>query len=177
MSSIDLGAFQITLVRAGLHYWDGGVLFGVVPKTLWGRYTTADELNRIPLGFNCYVIQTDEHTILIETGCGDKPDERLRERARISMERSLPEQVAASGIDPEKVDLVLNTHLHWDHCGGNTVLTADGARAAFPRARYYTRRGEWKHAHERHVRDSVSYIDANYDPLVDSGQMCLIDED
>lgn len=177
MSSVDVGALRVTLVRAGLHYWDGGVLFGVVPKTLWSRHTTVDELNRIPLGFNCYVIQTDEHTILIETGCGDKPDEKMRERARIAPGPSLPELVAARGIDPEKIDLVLNTHLHWDHCGGNTIVSGGGVRPAFPRAKYYTRRGEWEHAHERHVRDSVSYLDANYDPLVESGQMCLIEGD
>ncbi|HZT28626.1 MAG TPA: MBL fold metallo-hydrolase [Bryobacteraceae bacterium] len=178
MSSVALGAFQVTLVRAGIHYWDGGVLFGVVPKTLWGRKAHADELNRIPLGFNCYVIQTDEHTILIETGCGDKPDRRMRERMRVpAVTPPLAEIVAEHGIDPEKIDLVLNTHLHWDHCGGNTLLTDGGVRPAFPRATYYTRRGEWEHAHERHPRDSVSYVDANYDPLVESGRMRLVEAD
>ncbi len=90
---------------------------------------------------------------------------------------TLPEILAGQGIDPKSVDIVLNTHLHFDHCGGNTYLSNGIARPAFPLARYYTRRGEWEHAHERHVRDRVSYIDANYDPLVENGQMQLLDAD
>jgi glyoxylase-like metal-dependent hydrolase (beta-lactamase superfamily II) len=82
-------------------------------------------------------------------------------------------------VDPESIDIVINTHLHWDHASGNTVLDPSGgvARPAFPRATYYTRRAEWEHAHERHPRDSVSYIDSNYDPLVESGAMVLLDAD
>ena len=83
--------------------------------------------------------------------------------------------IARHGIDPETIDLVLNSHLHWDHCGGNTLLCGGTPKPAFPRATYYTRRGEWEHAHRRHPRDSISYIDANYDPLVESGKMRLFD--
>jgi glyoxylase-like metal-dependent hydrolase (beta-lactamase superfamily II) len=89
----------------------------------------------------------------------------------------MAEVVARHGFDPEAVDIVINSHLHWDHCGGNTVLSNGCARAAFPRARYFAARGEWEHAHERLARDAVSYIDANYDPLVESGQMTLVDGD
>src|ERR1019366_7327049 len=115
MPGAVLGSFEISPIRESTYWWDGGAFFGVVPKTLWSRRIAADEMNRIPAGFNCYLIRTDEHTILIETGGGAKP--------------------------------------------------------AFPRARYFASRGEWEHAHERLARDSVSYIDANYDPLVESGQM------
>jgi len=173
-----VGDFEITLIRAGFYWWDGGAMFGVVPKTLWGSRFPADELNRIQLGFNCYLVRTDDHTILIETGAGDKPDHKARERMKMpDRAPSLPEILAEQRIDPESVDIVLNTHLHFDHCGGNTFLADDTAKPAFPRARYYTRRGEWEHAHERHIRDRVSYIDANYDPLVDGGRMQLIDAD
>ena len=82
MSSIVLGDLEITLIRDGPYWWDGGVLFGVVPKTLWSRRIPADELNRIPLAFNSYLIRTGVHTILIETGGGDKMDARARERMR-----------------------------------------------------------------------------------------------
>src|SRR5690348_12719138 len=177
MSRLALGDFEIALVRAGYYWWDGGAMFGVVPKFLWSKKFDPDELNRVRLGLNCYVIQTGDHTILVETGAGDKPDTKARERMRLADGPDLPQILAAQGIDPEKIDIVVNTHLHFDHCGGNTVLANGSARPAFPRARYLTRRGEWEHAHTRHVRDRVSYIDANYDPLVECGRMQLIDGD
>jgi glyoxylase-like metal-dependent hydrolase (beta-lactamase superfamily II) len=178
MAAIELGGLRITLVREDTYWWDGGVMFGVVPKTLWGRKSTPDELNRLPLGLNCYIVETGAHTILLDTGGGDKLEDRARERMKLpATPRPLPEAIAAAGIDPERIDIVVNSHLHWDHCGWNTILTKNGPRPAFPRAIYYTRRGEWEHAHRRHPRDRVAYIDANYDPLVEAGRMRLIDED
>ena len=173
-----LGDFEITLVRAGFYWWDGGALFGVVPKNLWSKKFAPDAQNRIRLAFNCYVIRTGDHSILIETGAGDKLDPKARERMGLpETAPGLPEILAAGGMDPDSIDIVINTHLHFDHCSGNTFLSHGGAKPAFPRARYYTRRGEWEHAHTRHIRDSISYIDANYDSLVESGQMQLLDED
>ena len=177
-ASISVGDFEVSLIRHALHWWDGGAFFGVVPKTLWSKKIAADELNRIPLGFNCYLIRTGDHTILVETGEGDKQDARARERMGLPPESEpLPETIARHGFDPEAIDIVINSHLHFDHCGGNTILCDGGARPAFPRARYFASRGEWEHAHERLARDSVSYIDANYDPLVNTGQMTLVDGD
>jgi glyoxylase-like metal-dependent hydrolase (beta-lactamase superfamily II) len=178
MPRVVVGDFEITLVRAGFYWWDGGAMFGVVPKTLWSRHFAADEWNRVRLGFNCYVVRTGDHCILIETGAGDKPDHKARERMHLpDAAPVLPEILAGQEIDPESIDIVINTHLHFDHCGGNTFLLKGVAHPAFPRARFYTRRGEWEHAHERHVRDRVSYIDANYDPLLENGQMHLLDAD
>jgi len=178
MSSLALGGFQVTLVRGGIYYWDGGAIFGVVPKTLWSKKLPADELNRVPLGLNCYIIQTGEHTILLDTGGGDKMDVRARERMKLPpVSKPLVDQISAEGIDPESIDIVINTHLHWDHCGGNTTLAGARPTPSFPRAVYYAPRGEWEHAHQRHVRDRVSYLDENYDVLVESGQMRLIAED
>jgi len=178
MPSIGLGSLRITLVREDIYWWDAGVMFGVVPKTLWGRKVTADERNLMPMGFNCYVIETGDRTILLDTGCGDKMDPVRRERMKLPLAATpLPEILAGAGIDPARIDIVVNSHLHWDHCGWNTIRGKGALRAAFPQAAYYTRRGEWEHAHRRHPRDSVAYIDANYDPLVESGQMHLIDED
>jgi glyoxylase-like metal-dependent hydrolase (beta-lactamase superfamily II) len=173
---VSVGDFEVALIRHSVHWWDGGTYFGVVPKTLWGQKVRTDELNRIPSGFNCYLIRTGEHTILVETGGGDKHDERTRERMKLPDKalEPLPEAMARRGFDPEAVDIVINSHLHWDHCGWNTILEHGAARAAFPRARYCASRGEWDHAHERLARDGVSYIDANYDPLVESGQMTLL---
>jgi glyoxylase-like metal-dependent hydrolase (beta-lactamase superfamily II) len=178
MSGAVLGSFEISLVRESIYWWDGGAFFGVVPKTLWSRRIAADELNRIPAGFNCYLIRTGEHNILIETGGGDKMDARARERMKLPPDAEpLPSVIARHGFDPESIDIVVNSHLHWDHCGGNTILDGGRARPAFPRARYVASRGEWEHAHQNLARDGVSYIAANYDPLVESGRMTLVDGD
>ena len=178
MSSVTLGDFEISLIRESIHWWDGGTFFGVVPKTLWSKRIQADELNRIPLGFNCYLIRTGDHTVLVETGAGDKQSAVARERMKLPPESEpLPDVIARHGFDPESIDTVINSHLHFDHCGGNTILGNGSARAAFPRARYFAPRGEWEHGHERLSRDAISYIDANYDPLVDSGQMTLVEGD
>ena len=178
VSRLAVGDFEVSRIQAGTYWWDGGAIFGVVPKTLWSRKMEADSLNRVPLAFNCYLIRTDGHTILVETGGGDKMDARARERMRLPEESEpLPAMVARQGFDPESIDIVINSHLHWDHCGGNTILTEGGARPAFPRARYFAARGEWNHAHERLARDSVSYIDSNYDPLVEAGRMTLLEGD
>src|SRR3954454_24877476 len=137
MMRTAVGEFEITLVRDGAYWWDGGAMFGVVPKTLWSKKQPADDLNRIPLAFNCYIIRTGEHTILIETGGGDKMDARARERMKLPAEPSrLPEVIEAGGVAPESIDIVVNSHLHCDHCSGTTVKTPPGAVAAFPRAQY-----------------------------------------
>jgi glyoxylase-like metal-dependent hydrolase (beta-lactamase superfamily II) len=174
-TSVALGDFEISLIRDSCYWWDGGAYFGVVPKTLWSRKLPSDDLNRVPLAFNCYLIRTGEHTVLIETAGGDKMDARARERMNLPPESEpLPSVIARHSIDPESVDIVINSHLHWDHSGGNTILTPKGPEPAFPRARYYAPRGEWERAHERSARDSVSYIDTNYDPLIEAGRMVLL---
>ncbi len=178
MAAITVGEFRIARILDHVHRWDGGTFFGVVPKTLWSRKAEPDERNRIPVAFNCYLIEGRGHTILVETGCGDKPDERMRERIALPVgAAALDEVIAAHGFNPSAIDIVINSHLHWDHCGGNTILDGSSSRAAFPQARYFASRGEWEHAHARLSRDGVSYNDLNYDPLVAEGQMVLVDGD
>ena len=116
--------------------------------------------------------------VLIETGGGVRHDERALERMRMPQGVSAAEAVAACGFVPESIDIVINTHLHWDHCGGNTVDLADGgAEPAFPNARYVTQRGELTHAREQHPRDAVSYRAVNYEPLLETGRLHLLDGD
>ena len=178
LETIAVGDFEVARVNDAIHWWDGGSFFGVVPKTLWSRKMQPDDLNRIAVSFNCYLIRAGSHNILIETGLGDKRDARARAFMNVpAVTGSLPEALARRGVDPQSIDIVVNSHLHWDHVGGNTILRGDRVVAAFPRARYVASRGEWQHAHERHVRDAASYLDANYDPLVESGQMTLVDGD
>ena len=176
--SRKVGNFEVARICYATYWWDGGNYFGVVPKTLWSRKISSDDLNRIPVAFNCYLLRTPEHTVLIETGPGDKMEPRARERAALPPEvEPLPDVIAHYGYDPDAIDIVVNSHLHWDHCSGNTVLDGAGVRPALPKARYFASKNEWEHAHERLWRDGVSYIDANYDPLVESGQMTLIEGD
>ena len=173
LDHVSVGDFRITLVRAGSYWWDGGAMFGVVPKSLWSKTQPADDQNRIEAGFNCYVVEAAGQRILIDTGGGVRHDPRAAERMRLSEPPRLREVLASHGFDPQSFDLVINTHLHWDHCGGNTLEDAP----AFPKARYVTQRGELDHAREQHPRDAVSYRAVNYEPLVDAGVLHLLDGD
>ncbi|MES1260456.1 MAG: MBL fold metallo-hydrolase [Acidobacteriota bacterium] len=175
MSSITVGDFRITLVRAGSYWWDGGAMFGVVPKTLWSKYQPADEANRIEAGLNCFVIENGEVRILVETGGGVRHDVKARERMRMMEPPDLGPLLASRGFEPETFDLVINTHLHWDHAGGNTVgESLEQAKPAFPNARYLVQEGELRHARERLARDAVSYRPINYETLVEAGVMELL---
>jgi glyoxylase-like metal-dependent hydrolase (beta-lactamase superfamily II) len=169
-----LGDFELTVLSDGPYFLDGGAMFGVVPKPLWERRAPADEFNRILLGTNTVVVRTGKHTVVIETGIGNKLPPKLREI--FDAKERLPASFAAAGIALEEVDIVINTHLHFDHCGWNTTLTTDGKVVpTFPNARHLAHRGEVEHGHLQLERDAVSYIGANYDPLVESGQMTLVE--
>ena len=172
----ELGDFELTLCSDGTYLLDGGAMFGVVPKTLWQQRAPADDQNRILLGLNTAVIRTGTATVLIETGIGDKQSDKMRAIHQNQM--LLPQSLAAAGIDPSEVTHVVNTHLHFDHCGWNTTTQADGSvRPTFPNARYFAHRGEVEHGHLQLDRDKVSYLSVNYDPLIESGQMTLLDEE
>ena len=176
MQKRTLGDFELTILTDGGYYLDGGAMFGVVPKVLWSKKFQPDELNRLRLGLNTLIISTGEKTIVIETGIGNKlPDKSVK---IFGNEMLLMKQFEEAGVDPEEVDIVINTHLHFDHCGWNTTRKSDGTIVAtFPRAKYYMQRGELAHAHEQHERDRVSYLTDNYDPLVRNGQAVILDGD
>jgi glyoxylase-like metal-dependent hydrolase (beta-lactamase superfamily II) len=178
LDHVSVGDFRVTLVRAGSYWWDGGAMFGVVPKTLWSKTQPADDQNRIEAGFNCFVVEAAGQRILIDTGGGVRHDPRAAERMRLPDPPRLGGMLASHGFDPESFDLVINTHLHWDHCGGNTIEDAlRGAIPSLPKARYITQRGELAHAREQHPRDAVSYRAVNYEPLVEAGVLHLLDGD
>ena len=169
-----LGDFEITVLSDGTYFLDGGAMFGVVPKPMWERRAPADELNRILLGLNTVVVKTGKHTVVIETGIGNKLSPKMCDI--FEAKQQLPASFAAAGIRLDEVDIVINTHLHFDHCGWNTTLTSDGKVVpTFPNARYFAHRGEVEHGHLQLERDAVSYISDNYDPLIESGQMTLIE--
>lgn len=169
-----LGEFELTILSDGTYFLDGGAMFGVVPKPLWERRAPADDQNRILLGLNTVVVRTGKQTVAIETGIGNKLGDKLN--AIYGGKQQLPRAFAAAGIRPEEVDIVINSHLHFDHCGWNTTRTPDGRVVpTFPNARYFAHRGEVEHGHLQLERDAVSYISDNYDPLIASGQMTLLD--
>jgi glyoxylase-like metal-dependent hydrolase (beta-lactamase superfamily II) len=168
-----LGDFELIVCTDGTYRLDGGAMFGVVPKALWSKRTLADADNCILLGLNSVVVRTGKHTVLIETGVGNKQSPKMRDLQQ--NQELLPASLAAAGVRPEEVDIVLNTHLHFDHCGWNTTLLPDGSvRPTFPNARYFAHAGEVEHGHLQLDRDRVSYLSPNYDPLIASGQMTLL---
>ena len=171
----SLGDFELTVLSDGNYYADGGAFFGVVPKVLWQRKWAPDEQNRLRVGLNSLLVRTGRHTVLIETGVGNKLAEKL---VRIyEPEAKLLGALTAASVAPDEIDIVINTHLHFDHCGWNTQRQGDHIVPTFPKAKYYVQEGEWRHARQQHERDRVSYLTENYDPLVESGQMHLLHGD
>jgi len=173
--SISLGDFELTAVSDGHYVADGGAFFGVVPKTLWERKVKADALNRIKVSCNSVIVRTGEKTMLIETGTGNKLPEKMK--GFFQPEEKLVENLHAAGVAPDDVDIVINSHLHFDHCGWNTVYRNGKTAATFPKAKYFAPEGEWRHGTLQLERDRVSYISDNYDPLIQSGQMQLLKGD
>ena len=172
MRRMSMGDFELSVFSDGVYPLDGGAFFGVVPKVMWSRKVVADEKNFVWAGLNSLLVRTGEQNILIETGIGNRLSERM---VKIyGQPAKLLENLAAGGVSPEDIDIVINTHLHFDHCGWNTVRKGDYVVPTFPKAKYYVQEGEWQHAQEQHVRDAVSYISDNYNPLIESGQMELL---
>ena len=171
MQRTNIGDFELTALSDGIYYLDGGAFFGVIPKTLWSRKVTADEKNLVPTGLNSVLVRTGDKNILIETGIGNKLPEKMAQI--FGQPAELLYNLSKAGLAPDQIDVVINSHLHFDHCGWNTIREKGIIKATFPRATYYAQEGEWKHAHENQ-RDSVSYFTENYDPLVESGQMKLL---
>jgi glyoxylase-like metal-dependent hydrolase (beta-lactamase superfamily II) len=169
--SVSLGDFELISLSDGIYHLDGGSYFGVVPKMLWSRKLPANEKNLVPSGLNSVLVRTGDKNILIETGIGNKLSEKM---AQIyGQPAGLLDSLHSAGLAPEDIDVVIDSHLHFDHCGWNTVRRSGSIAATFPKSKYYAQEGEWKHAHENQ-RDSVSYFTENYDPLVESGQMQLL---
>src|SRR5271167_2891255 len=175
MHRLTLGDFELTAVSDGTYPLDGGAFFGVVPKIIWSKKVTADENNFVAAGLNSVVVRTGRETILIETGIGNKLPERLVKI--FGQPAKLLDNLAAAGVSPGDVDIVINTHLHFDHCGWNTMLQRGKVVPTFPKAKYYAPEGEWHHGRLQLERDAISYMSENYDPLIKTGQMELLQGD
>ena len=169
----DLGRFRLHALEAGLQRLDGGAMFGVVPKPLWERRIAADERNRIPLAMRCLLVETPDALILIDNGAGNKEDAKFVDIYGIENAGTptrLEDAIRDAGFTPDDVDYVIDTHLHFDHAGGNTFRDEEGrVRISFPRARYVVQRGEWEWAHLRNERIRASYLPDNFDPVHEAG--------
>jgi glyoxylase-like metal-dependent hydrolase (beta-lactamase superfamily II) len=173
MPSLTLGDFELSIFSDGTYALDGGAFFGVIPKVMWSRKAVSDQRNYVQAGLNSLLIRTSKHTILVETGMGNKLSERMIKF--YGQPAQLLANLAAAGVSPEDIDIVINTHLHFDHCGWNTVRDQYGKIVpTFPRATYYAPEGEWQYARKPSERDAISYLPDNYDPLVASRQMTLL---
>ena len=173
---MKFGELEFQILTDGTFRLDGGAMFGVIPKPMWERAAAADERNRITLAMNSLLIRTGGKIILVETGAGDKWDAKRRDIYAFEGKRLLG-QLAEHGVQPEDVDIVVNTHLHFDHCGWNTRVVNGEALPVFSSARYMVQRGELDHAKAPSDRDRASYFPENFLPMEKSGQWSLLEGD
>ncbi len=174
---MKFGEFTLSLVSDGTFWLDGGAMFGIVPKVLWNKLNPADALNRIKLGLNCLLIQTPETKVLVDTGVGKKLDVKFKEIYKVERDTGLIESLGKLGVQPEDIDFVINTHLHFDHCGGNTIEQDGHYIPTFPHAKYMIQRQEWHDATNTNERTKASYVQRNFLPVEASGQLLLVDGD
>jgi glyoxylase-like metal-dependent hydrolase (beta-lactamase superfamily II) len=172
---VRLGKVNLGPVSDGVYRLDGGGLFGLMPKVEWQEIAEPDELNRIRVEIRCLLIETGQQRILVDTGHGDKLSDREQAFMNLKGKRRLVASLAARGVRPEDVDMVINTHLHGDHCGGNTSYDESGELVAtFPRAKHYVQRLELADATFPNERTRATYLRDNFQPLEESGQLCVL---
>lgn len=170
---MKFGNYRVEIVPDCEFWLDGGAMFGVVPRNLWSRVCPPDGQNRIRMNMNCLFIEAGKELVLIETGIGDKWSEKHRAMYGIERSRSFGESLrAVTGVGPHEITIVINTHLHFDHAGGNTTMDKSGnAVPQFPNARYFISQAELEHAEAPSERDRASYFSENWQPLKESGQL------
>ncbi len=173
---MKLGELELRFVSDGHFHLDGGMMFGVVPRVVWEKRRPADAEHRVELELNCLLVRSPELNALIDTGLGTNLDEQDQQKIwGLTSGPRLLESLAAIGLFPEDIHLVINTHLHIDHCGGNTIRRDGRLVPTFPRARYVVQRREWEDAMNVNERTRASYLPAFLQPLAEAGLLQLID--
>lgn len=174
---MQFGDYRVEIIPDSEFRLDGGAMFGVVPRTLWSKVCPPDAENRIRMNMNCVFIDSGRERVLIETGIGEKWSDKHTRMYGITRQQSLAQSLKSiAGVTPEQITVVINTHLHFDHAGGNTLLdAAKHAVPSFPNARYFISRAEVEHAETAGERDRASYLPDNWRPIIDSGQLELKD--
>ena len=173
---MKLGNLEFHILLDGHVYLDGGAMFGVIPKVMWEKKVPADARNRIQLAMNCLLIHAGGKNILVETGAGGKMGPKMRDIYGLDGP-FLNDRLHDHGLDRTEIDIVINTHLHFDHCGGNTRVEKDKVVASYPNAKYVVQRGEFEHAKNANERDRASYFLENYVPIEAAGKLALLEAD
>jgi glyoxylase-like metal-dependent hydrolase (beta-lactamase superfamily II) len=174
---VRIGDFEVAVLSDGTFRLDGGAMFGVIPKTMWERRTTPDDRNRIAMGIRPLLVRSGGRNVLIDAGIGQKLGSKESEIYALDRTLHLDASLAAAGLGVRDIDVVIATHLHFDHAGGFTSMIDGVPAPRFPRARYLIRRGEWDDATHPHERNRASYLAENYVPLVEAGVVDFIEED
>ncbi len=175
-----IGEIEYHHIHAGINWSDGGGAFGLVPRVIWAKKLPPDEYNRVPLHLNCLLLKTEGKTILVDTGLGHKLPPKVEQNFGYDLTGgTLLENLAKHNIAPEDIDIVVDSHLHADHCGGNTMFHPETGEIVptFPNAEYWIQRLEWADAMYTNERTRATYLPDNYRPLSKTGQLKLIDGD
>lgn len=162
---MKLGAFEIYPVSDGRFRLDGGAMFGVVPKVLWEKCCPSDEFNRIPLSLTALLIRANGKNILVDTGLGQKEDAKFQRMFAVERRPTILESLKRLGLGPEDIHLVINTHLHFDHAGGNTMQENGVVVPTYPNAKYFVQHGEFEDAARANERTKASYRRDNFTPI------------
>jgi len=165
---MKFGKFEIFSLSDGTFKLDGGAMFGVVPKVFWEKKDPSDEKNRVLVGLNPLLIRTGRKNIIVDTGIGDKSDHKFCEIYCVSKSTNLMKSLAEVNLSASDIDIVINTHLHFDHAGGNTKIGENGKIVpAFPNAKYLIQKGDWEDALNPNERTKGSYLKENFLPLAE----------
>jgi glyoxylase-like metal-dependent hydrolase (beta-lactamase superfamily II) len=177
VKTISLGDLQLTTLHDGPFRLDGGAMFGVVPKALWGRKVATDDRNRIQMAMRPLLVEADWGRLIIDCGAGDKMDAKNRDIYALDPDHGLAEALAAASLSAESIDFALATHLHFDHFGAATARQNGALVPRFPRARYIIRRAEWEDATHPNERNRASYLQEDFVPLQPAGVIDFFDGD
>jgi glyoxylase-like metal-dependent hydrolase (beta-lactamase superfamily II) len=169
------GDLRLTILSAGTLWLDGGAMFGVVPKPLWAKLRPPDDRNRIPLSMNVLLVEDGAKRTLIDNGAGTKWDAKQRDIYGFTL-KGPDELLEPAGLTAADIDVVVDSHLHFDHAGGNTSLDAGGQPVpSFPNARYVVQRGELEFARSDNERIRASYVRDNFEPVAAAGMFDLVE--
>jgi methylmalonyl-CoA epimerase len=174
---MPFGDVSLVSVHDGVFGLDGGAMFGVVPRTLWAPHAPPDDRNRIRLATRPLIVEAEWGRLMIDCGIGDKMDAKQRDLYAVNRDQTLDDALATVGLAADRIDLVLATHLHFDHFGGATIRRDGRLEPRFARARYIIRRAEWEDATHTHERNRASYIADDFVPLKQAGVVDFHDHD